>query len=106
MTTRPGVVILSNMKAQLLLRERHVTAQDAFAELVVWRVPASVPGSARQHKYALAYVVGGECVLRYDNESGKGGHRHFGAVEGPYRFTTLDALLSDFWRDVEHWKAI
>ena len=32
----------------------------------------------------LAYVVRGVCVLRYDNEAGKGDHRHFGSGERPY----------------------
>jgi hypothetical protein len=45
-----------------------------------------------------------ECVLRYDNEAGKGDHRHLGAVETPYRFTTSSQLLADFWRDVDAWK--
>ncbi len=43
-------------------------------------------------------------LLRYDNEAGKGDHRHIGAVETPYRFTTPDALLADFWKDVETWR--
>ncbi len=49
-------------------------------------------------------MVAGQCVLRYDNEAGKGDHRHIGAVETPYRFTTPDALLADFWDDVEKWR--
>ena len=71
------------MKAELMLRERHQLWADAFAELRVWRVPAPVLGSAHSYKYSLAYVVRGECVLRYDNEAGKGDHRHLGAVETP-----------------------
>jgi hypothetical protein len=50
-----------------------------------------------------AYVVSGVCVLRYDNESGKGDHRHIGNVETAYRFTTPDRLLVDFWQDVDRW---
>jgi len=43
-------------------------------------------------------------VLRYDNEAGKGDHRHVGDVETEYRFTTPDQLLADFWRDVDQWR--
>lgn len=93
------------MKAELLLRERHGMAGDAFVELRIWRVPRSVRGSWHAYKYALAYVVRGECVLRYDNEAGKGDHKHLGAVEMPYRFTTPAALLADFWRDVDRWRS-
>ena len=37
-----------------------------------------------------------ECVLRYDNETGKGDHRHIGAQEEPYSFTSIEKLLEDF----------
>ena len=92
------------MKAELLLRERHQLRPDAFVELRVWRVPTPVPGSGHPFKYALAYVVGGKCVLRYDNEAGKGDHKHLGAAETPYRFTTPKRLLADFWSDVDRWR--
>lgn len=89
------------MKAQQLLNERVPQGDDAFAELRVYRVLSSVPGSAHLLKYSLALIVRGVCVLRYDNEAGKGDHRHLGEVETPYSFTTPAALIADFWRDVE-----
>jgi hypothetical protein len=69
---------MASMKARLLLKERRDLDDNAFAELVVWEVPASVPGSAHGYKYRLALVVNGICVLRCDNEAGKGDHRHIG----------------------------
>jgi len=48
----------------------------------------------------LAYVVRGVCVVRYDNETGKGDHRHVGKRERAYEFTSLEKLQSDFWADV------
>lgn len=92
------------MKAELLLNERHQLDTEAFVELRVWRVPRSVPGSGHDFKYALAYVVSGTCVLRYDNEAGKGDHRHLGATETDYQFTTPAGLLADFWNDVNAWR--
>ena len=50
-------------------------------------------------------MVAGQCVVRYDNEAGKGDHRHLGERELPYRFSTLQALLGDFWRDVDNWRS-
>lgn len=88
------------MRAELLLRERHILDEDAFVELVVWRAPKPLPGSGHTFKYRLAYVEAGSCVLRYDNESGKGDHRHRGGREAPYRFSTPEKLLEDFWHDV------
>jgi hypothetical protein len=93
------------MRATLLLRERRVVAEDAFVELVVWQVPSRVQGSEHGFKYRLALVVNGLCALRYDNESGKGDHKHAGGEEIPYRFTTPAQLLADFWNDVDHWRS-
>ncbi len=92
------------MAAELLLHERHQVADDAFAELRIWRVPSKVRGSRHEYKYALAYVVAGVCVLRYDNEAGKGDHRHIGDREEPYRFTSPERLLADFWADIDRWR--
>ncbi len=40
---------------------------------MVWQVPSPVPRSAHGfNKYRLALVVNGVCLLRYDNETGKG----------------------------------
>jgi hypothetical protein len=92
------------MKATPLLRERRVVAEGAFAELVVWQVPAPVRGSAHSFKYRLAFVVNGVCMLRYDNESDKGDHKHIGEEEMLYSFTTPAQLLEDFWNDVDNWR--
>ena len=97
--------MISNMNATLLLNERHTVSEDAFVEMIVWRVPTPLPGSRHNFKYRLAFVVGGRCVLRYDNESGKGDHRHMDDEELPYVFTTPQALLEDFWRDVDNWRS-
>ena len=105
MTTVVDVVIHYNMKAEPLINERHVLDGRSFVEIVVWRVPVSVLGSDHDLKYRLAFIVDGVCVLRYDNETGKGDHRHIGDSEEPYAFSTHDALLADFWDDVEAWRA-
>ena len=94
---------MSNMKAIPLIRRRVVLAPDAFAEIAVWRVPEPVPPSGHPFKYRLAYVVGGECVLRYDNERGKGDHRHYGDEESDYVFSDPDQLTRDFGADIARW---
>ena len=92
------------MKAELLMRERHQIAPDAFVELRIWRVPKAVRGSQHEFKYALAYIVGGSCVLRYDNEAGKGDHKHIGETELSYQFISPEKLLADFWTDIDAWR--
>lgn len=103
MTTWVSVVILSNMKATPLIRRRVVVAQDAFVELVVWRVAQPVSPSTHGFKYRLTYVVVGQCVVLYDNERGKGDHRHFGAKQRPYVFSSPAKLMADFNADIARW---
>lgn len=95
------VGIISNVKATPLLRTRVVYSEKAFAELVLWQVPKLLKGSAHSYKYRLAYVVDGECVLRYDNETGKGDHRHYAGREGNHAFSTPEKLIADFQRDIQ-----
>ncbi|MDI1259419.1 DUF6516 family protein [Aquabacterium sp.] len=91
------------MKAIPLLRRRVVLTPDSFAEVAVWQVSEPIPPSEHPFKYRLAYVVNGECVVRYDNERGKGDHLHFGATESNYAFTTPDQLMLDFNADIARW---
>ncbi len=91
---------MSNMKATALIQTRLIYAENAFAELVLWQLPKALFGSTHTFKYRLAYVVDGQCVIRYDNEAGKGDHRHVGNRESKYLFTTPENLLSDFQRDI------
>ena len=97
------VGILSNVKAVLLLRRRIVFSETAFAELVLWQVPKPVSGSTHRFKYRLAYVVDGVCVVRYDNEVGKGDHRHCAGKESVYALETPEKLIADFQRDIARW---
>ncbi len=91
------------MKAVQLVGTRIAYSESAFAELVLWRLRKPLVGSAHAFKYRLAHVVRGECVLRYDNEVGKGDHRHFGESESAYAFTTPDKLIADFQKDIARW---
>jgi hypothetical protein len=92
------------MRARLLLRERRVIAEDRFADLVIWQLALPASGSKHTFKYRLAFMVGGVCVLRFDNETGKGDHKHVGDRQVPYRFTTLERLVTDFWDGIEAWR--
>lgn len=93
------------MKARLLLDERGTLSEDAFVELVIWQVPSPVWGSSHLFKCRFAFVVNGVCVLRYDNEAGKGDHKHLGDEESPCTFSSPTQLLADFWHDVDHWRS-
>ena len=71
-----------------------------FVQLVVWRVPDTVPPSTHRFKYRLVYIADGERVVGYDNERGKGDHKHLLGKEIPYEFRDIPGLLEDFWNDV------
>ena len=91
------------MKAELMLNERHVLSENSFVEMAVWRVFPPVSESHHGFKYRLALMVKGRCVLRYDNETGKGDHRHFSGKESAYVFTTPEKLVADFQNDIVRW---
>ena len=91
------------MKATQLLASRIIYSEEIFAELVVWQLPKPVAAATHRYKYRLAYVVRGQCVLRYDNEVGKGDHRHLGERQSAYTFTTPEQLIADFQRDIARW---
>lgn len=103
MTTAVFVVIISNMKALELIRTRIVYSDIAFAELVLWQLPTPLPGSTHRFKYRLAYIVRSVCVLRYDNEAGKGDHRHYGGKESRHTFAGPEKLIAAFQADIARW---
>jgi Family of unknown function (DUF6516) len=90
------------MKATLILREKLVMPDGAIIEFVIWRLPEATSDRPHGLKYRLFYGTStGECLVRYDNETGKGDHIHFGVEEVEYEFESVRKLRSDFWRDVK-----
>ena len=89
------------MRARLLYRFRREISETVRIEGVIWEVPKPVLGSEHGFKYRLALIVDGTCVLRYDNERGKGDHRHIEGREESYTFTSAESLVREFLADVE-----
>ena len=67
----------------------------------IWEVPEPLPPSEHRFKYRLVYVVDGKRLVGYDNERGKGDHRHLRNAEKRYVFVDVPTLLRDFLKDVE-----
>ncbi len=91
------------MKAALIHRFKQAYSRRRI-DGVIWKVPEPVPPTRYGYKYLLVYVVGGVRVVGYDNERGKGDHRHCGGRETPYRFFDVPTLLRDFIQEVEQIK--
>lgn len=89
------------MKAELLLKQRFVYDDGAVLEMVIWRVPVPVEGSRHSFKYRMFYGRHGRRLIGYDNERQKGDHRHVGALQESYVFSTVKTLVRDFLVDVE-----
>ena len=89
------------MKADLLFHQRIDYDDGAIVEMVIWRVPVPVHPPTHGLKYSLLYGRPGVREIGYDNERGKGDHRHMNGVETSYNFTNVEQLLSDFWSDVK-----
>ena len=87
-------------RATVIIRERRVDSLGGILEIVVWRVPKPVPPSGHDLKCSLYYGRGGERLVGFDNERGKSDHMHIAGKERPYNFTTLAALLADFFAEV------
>lgn len=89
-----------NTKATLLYREKRSYA-GGIIEMVIWQVPEPVPPSEHPFKYRFVFVREGQRLVGYDNERGKGDHKHLEALEVRYQFVDETQLLEDFWRDVQ-----
>ncbi|WP_424193384.1 toxin-antitoxin system TumE family protein [Ampullimonas aquatilis] len=88
-------------KATLLYADKAVLPDGCIIELRIWQLPSPDPERAHGLKYSLFYGCEGRRIVGYDNERGKGDHRHLGATETPYTFTTVEQLIADFLVDVE-----
>jgi uncharacterized protein DUF6516 len=86
--------------AKLLFHSKRVFDDGAILELKIWEAPEPVAGSPHRLKYSLYYGRAGQRLVGYDNERGKGDHRHRGDDEEVYAFTTVEQLVADFAAEV------
>ena len=92
---------ISQMKAELIFRYRTVFEDGHFMRVMVWKTPKNVPPTTHGYKYSLFYGRPGERIVGYDNERGKGDHRHYRLIEIQYEFSSLAKMLLDFELDVK-----
>ena len=88
------------MPATMLFHKKQ-RYHGGIIEMVIWRLPKADAERPHGLKYRLVYVKNGGRLVGYDNERGKGDHRHIGEEEQVYVFKGVDQLLEDFWNDVK-----
>jgi hypothetical protein len=94
------------MKAEPVIHVKHFFDDGSIVEMVIWRLPKADQERPHALKYRLYYGKGGKCLVRYDNEKGKGDHRHVldahgNAREETYTFVSVKQLLADFKADID-----
>lgn len=94
------------MTATLRVRAKEMYDDGSMVEVVVWDLPAPLPPCSHSHKYRLFYGTATEERVRYDNERGKGDHRHIHGNEDRYVFSTVEQLLADFEQDIQAWRRL
>ena len=87
-------------RARLILHRKRVYDDGMIAQMRLWGLPEPLPGSSHGLKYSLFYGNHEGRLIGYDNERGKGDHRHYGPHEEAYRFTSPERLVADFLADV------
>ncbi len=87
-------------RASLFYDARRDYPDGTIVQIRIWRIPE--PDDERPHrfKYSLFFGKPGERLVGYDNERGKGDHKHIKGLESPYLFTSIDQLFADFRRDI------
>lgn len=90
-------------RALLLLHEKVVRTDGSLVEIVIWRLPRPTPDRPHGLKYRLYFGRAGRCLVRYDNEAGKGDHRHVMGREQSYRFVSVARLRRDFEADIRRY---
>lgn len=89
-------------KATLLYRTKLIDSEGYITEMVIWRLPKQDTAYPHGLKYRLYFGTHrGTCLVRYDNERGKGDHKHIGKKEMPYRFKNVEKLIEDFKKDIQ-----
>jgi hypothetical protein len=89
------------MKARCVEASKISYSDGSIMEMVIWQLPEPTAERPHRYKYRLSYsLADGTTLCRYDNETGKGDHKHIKEVELPYRFSSLQQLIADFRADI------
>ena len=66
-----------HMAARKLFHHKEIRG-DVIIEMVIWQLPEVSVQRPHGLKYRFFCGTANDCLVRYDNETGKGDHRHYG----------------------------
>ncbi|MDR6817169.1 hypothetical protein J2X76_002342 [Neorhizobium sp. 2083] len=87
-------------RATLIMDRKFHLDDGKIIQMKVWQLPDRNPERPHGLKYSFFFGNPGERIIGYDNEAGKGDHRHYRDHEEPYRFVSLERMIRDFEEDV------
>jgi len=91
--------------ADLIYHDKAALPDGYVIEMKIWRLPEADGERPHGLKYSLYFGRRGVRIVGYDNERGKGDHRHRRGREEAYAFTGVEQLVADFLADVEQERA-
>ncbi len=86
--------------AKLRYHLKRIFPEGDIMEIKIWEVPKS-ESFPEGVKYSLVYIKEGRRVLGYDNERGKGHHKHYFDREEEIEFEDWERLVREFLEDVK-----
>ena len=89
------------MKAVRIFYDKTVLPGGAIVQMTIWQLPRSTQERPHGLKYSLFFGGPDGRIVGYDNESGKGDHKHIRDVETRYKFIDVETMVADFLADVE-----
>ncbi len=89
------------MKAKRIFYDKALLPDGAVVEMTIWQLPHATTERPHGLKYSLFYGRDGQRVVGYDNERGKGDHKHHRDEETRYKFESVEKMVADFLADVE-----
>jgi hypothetical protein len=88
-------------KAKLIHEYHQKFSNGARVDIVIWQLPEASNERPHGLKFRLNYCnPDGTTLVRYDNERGKGDHKHVAGQELPYKFKSVRQLFDDFRTDI------
>jgi len=89
------------MKAIRIFYDKTVLPDGAIVQMTIWQLPHSTQERPHGLKYSLFYGGQDGRIVGYDNEGGKGDHKHIRTSQTRYKFIDVETMVADFLADVE-----